>query len=188
MDHKTAVRDAVPEDAPRLLSIYGYYVKNTAVTFEYETPSAEEFAGRMKEIMRRYPYLVLEEDGKVRGYAYAGPFHSRAAYGWCCEVTVYLAPDAVKRGFGRMLYEALEEALKAMGILNLYACISDPEEEDAYLTRNSEEFHAHLGYQKNGEFHKCGYKFGRWYGMIWMERFIGEHVDAQPPVKRYPGR
>ncbi|MBQ9572428.1 MAG: GNAT family N-acetyltransferase [Acidaminococcaceae bacterium] len=87
---------------------------------------------------------------------------------------------------GRMLYEALETELKKMGILNLYACIGYPETEDEYLTRNSAGFHAHLGYVKVGEFHKCGYKFGRWYNMIWMEKIIGEHEDRKAPIQYYP--
>lgn len=74
-----------------------------------------------------------------------------------------------------MLYEALEKELKDRGILNLYACIGDPLTEDEYLTKNSERFHRHMGYRKVGEFHKCGYKFNRWYNMIWMEKMIGEH-------------
>ena len=85
-----------------------------------------------------------------------------------------------------MLYEALETELKKMGILNLYACIGYPETEDEYLTRNSAGFHAHLGYIKVGEFHKCGYKFGRWYHMIWMEKTIGEHKNRQRPITNYP--
>ena len=70
----------------------------------------------------------------------------------------------------------MEQRLKEMGILNLYACIAYPEVEDEYLDKNSVLFHEHLGYVKVGEFHKCGYKFGRWYNMIWMEKIIGEHV------------
>ena len=169
------VRNAVLQDAGRLLEIYDYYVRNTAITFEYETPSQEEFAARMEHTMQRYPYLVIEEDGRVEGYAYAGIFKDRAAYDWSCEMTIYIDHNAGKRGLGRRLYEALEEDLKKVGILNLYACIGYPETEDEYLTKNSAEFHAHLGYITVGEFHKCGYKFGRWYNMIWMEKIIGEH-------------
>lgn len=86
---------------------------------------------------------------------------------------------------GRRLYEALEEKLRKMGILNLYACIAYPETEDEYLTTNSADFHAHLGYTKVGKFQKCGYKFGRWYNMIWMEKLIGEHKNQQAPVLRF---
>ncbi len=84
-----------------------------------------------------------------------------------------------------MLYEALEAKLKEMGLLNLYACIGYPETEDEYLNKNSARFHARLGFTKVGEFRQCGYKFGRWYHMIWMEKIIGRHTAEQMPVKSY---
>ena len=83
---------------------------------------------------------------------------------------------------GRKIYEALEKSLHDMGILNLYACISYPEKDDEYLTTNSADFHEHLGFVKVGEFHKCGYKFNRWYDMIWMEKIIGKHSNIQNPM------
>ena len=169
------IRTVETSDAERLLNIYSYYVKHTAITFDYDIPSAEEFRERIGNTLKRYPYLVLEDNGAIYGYAYAGPFKERAAYDRSCEVTIYLEHEAKGRGYGRKLYEALEEELKKTGFLNLYACIGDPIEEDEYLTRNSEHFHRHRGYVKVGTFHKCGYKFGRWYNMIWMEKFIGEH-------------
>lgn len=173
----TAVRDAVIEDAKRILEIYDYYVKNTAITFEYNTPSIEEFKERMKRTMSRYPYLVITKDNIIQGYAYANAFVGRAAYDWSCEVTVYLDHNAKKNGMGRKIYEVLEAKLQKMGILNLYACIGYPKAEDEYLTTNSADFHAHMGFVKVGEFHNCGYKFGRWYHMIWMEKIIGEHTQ-----------
>ena len=169
------IRAATREDAGSLLKIYSYYVENTAISFEYVAPSLDEFSKRISSTLEKYPYIVLEDDGLIRGYAYAGAFHSRAAYAHCCEVTIYLDHDSKGNGYGKALYEALEKALKKMGIINLYACIADPEVEDEYLTKNSECFHQHMGYSKAGEFHKCGYKFGRWYNMIWMEKMIGEH-------------
>lgn len=169
------VRNATIEDAGRILEIYDYYVKNTAITFEYDTPSLDDFKERMKKTMRRYPYLVILKDGNIEGYAYAGAFIDRAAYSRSCELTVYLDRDAQKCGMGRIIYEVLEKALHDMGILNLYACIGYPERDDEYLTTNSAGFHAHLGFVKVGEFHKCGYKFDRWYNMIWMEKIIGGH-------------
>ena len=180
------VRDATLEDASRILEIYDYYVKNTVITFEYETPSLEEFQRRMRHTMQRYPYLVIEKDDRIEGYAYAGAFVGRAAYDWACEMTIYLDHNAQKCGLGRTLYEALEQALRAMGILNLYACIGYPEQEDEYLTKNSADFHAHLGYTLAGTFHNCGYKFGRWYHMIWMEKIIGKYHAVQPPIIPYP--
>ena len=178
-----SIRSAAASDAERLLEIYDYYVKNTAITFEYVTPLPAEVRGRIEKTMQRYPYLVIEKDGRIEGYAYAGPFKGRAAYDWSCEMSIYLDRNARRRGLGRLLYEALESELKKMGILNLYACIGHPETEDEYLTTNSAGFHAHLGYKTAGRFHKCGYKFGRWYDMIWMEKIIGRHEDRQAPVK-----
>ena len=180
----TLIRSARVEDAERLLEIYAYYVRNTAITFEYDVPSLAEFQTRIRDTLKRYPYLVIEENGKIMGYAYAGVFKGRAAYDWSCEMTIYLDRAARGRGLGRKLYAALEAVLKEMGMLNLYACIAYPEIEDAYLTRNSPEFHARLGYATVGRFHRCGYKFGRWYDMIWMDKIIGEHRKDANPIKR----
>lgn len=139
----------------------------------------------MENTMKKYPYLVIERDGEIQGYAYADVFKGRAAYDWACELTVYIDQGAQKCGFGRMLYEALERALKKMGIINLYACIGYPEAEDQYLNKNSAQFHRHLGFTTVGEFHKCGYKFGRWYNMIWMEKIVGVHQEEQSPIAVY---
>ncbi len=166
------IRSAAAEDARNILEIYAFYVKNTAISFEYEVPSVEEFRDRIINTTKKYPYIVIEEDGVIKGYAYAGVFKGRAAYDHCCEVTIYLDRGSKGKGYGRALYEALEEKLRKRGIINLYACIADPISEDEYLTRNSEQFHKHMGYTKVGEFHKCGYKFGRLYNMIWMEKII----------------
>ena len=181
----TKVRDARLEDCERILEIYDYYVKNTAITFEYVTPTKEEFTKRMKNTMQKYPYLVIEDEGGIVGYAYAGVFKDRDAYDWACEMTIYLAHEMSKKGYGRILYEALEKELGKMGILNLYACIGYPETEDEYLTKNSEEFHRHLGYELVGTFHKCGYKFGRWYNMIWMEKMIGKHTPKPGKIEKH---
>ena len=172
------IRDATPEDAGRLLEIYGPYVEDTAISFEYVTPGLEEFQNRIRSISAKYPYLVIEQEGRILGYAYAGVFKGRAAYDRSCEVTIYLDRHERRRGLGRRLYEALEERLKAQGILNLYACIAWPPADDPRLTTNSADFHAHMGYTKVGEFHSCAYKFGRWYHMIWMEKMIGAHSAA----------
>ena len=169
------IRPATVEDAEAILNIYQYYVLHTAISFEWEVPTLEEFRGRIEKTLKKYPYFVAVQDGKILGYTYASPFIARAAYDWSAELTIYLAPKAKKRGIGRRLYETMEQALKDMGILNLYACIGDPITDDEYLNRNSEEFHAHMGFKKIGTFTKCGYKFNRWYNMIWMEKIIGNH-------------
>lgn len=171
------IRTAQVTDAEDILNIYAYYVEQTAISFEIDVPTIEEFRQRIANTLQKYPYLVILEDDKIMGYAYAGPFIRRAAYDHCAEMTIYLAHEARKRGLGRMLYSALESALKEMGILNLYACIGYPVVEDEYLTMNSVEFHGHLGYRLVGEFQNCGHKFGRWYSMVWMEKLIGQHTE-----------
>ena len=173
------LRSATAADAGRLREIYAYYVERTAVTFEIETPSVDEFRARVLRTLERYPYLVLEADGAILGYAYAGPFVGRAAYSHCAELSVYLDRSARRQGYGRALYGALAAALQAQGILNLYACIADPETEDEYLTHDSERFHERLGFTRVGIFHRWGRKFGRWYNMIWMEKLIGPAPSRQ---------
>ena len=176
MRETMTIRTATMADVPRLVEIYGYYVENTAISFEYDIPSVEEFGNRVQKTLKNYPYLVVEEDGKVWGFVYGDAFVGRAAYRYSCELTIYLDYEARGRGYGRKLYETMEELLKAQGILNLYVCVADPIVEDEYLTKNSERFHTRLGFSKIGVFHKCGYKFNRWYNIIWMEKIIGEHL------------
>ena len=159
------IRKATLKDTQKILAIYAHYVENTAITFEYIVPSIDEFRERIRKTLLKYPYLVLESGEEILGYAYAGAFVGRAAYDWSAEVTKMHTRNS------------LTKALQEMGILNLYACIGYPNEEDEYLTRNSAQFHKHLGYRQVGIFSNCGFKFGRWYSMIWMEKMIGEHTE-----------
>ncbi len=179
------IRTAVLQDAEALLAIYAPYVENTAITFEYDVPTVEEFAGRIGNVLKRYPYLVAEVDGEPAGYAYAGPFKERAAYDWAVETTVYVKEDMKKHGIGRALYEALEKTLAAQGILNLNACIAFPEKEDEYLATDSVKFHKKMGFSEVGRFHKCGCKFGRWYDIVWMEKHIGTHEENPAEVRSF---
>lgn len=176
------IRVARPDDAAALLAIYAPYVTDTAITFEYQVPSMEEFRGRIEHILARYPYLVAEQDGELLGYAYAGTFIGRAACDWAAEASIYLRQDCRRAGLGRKLYQALEDAARLQNIVNLNACIACPEAEDEYLTMNSIDFHRHIGYRMAGGFHRCGYKFGRWYGLVWMEKMLGGHPAEQPPL------
>lgn len=176
------IRFAVPDDAEQLLSIYKPYVQETAITFEYDVPSLEEFRSRIAHTLQKYPYLVLCDGEKILGYAYAGPFKERAAYQWSVELSIYIEKSSHGHGFGRLLYDALEVQLKKMGIKNLYACIAYPEKDDEYLTANSVNFHAHLGFVRVGEFKKCASKFGRWYNMTWMEKIIADHEENPKTV------
>ncbi len=181
-----SIRAATPDDAGELLAIYTPYVTNTAISFECEAPGLSEFQKRIENTLKRYPYLLAERDGEILGYAYTGPFIGRAAYAWAAETTIYLKEEKKKMGIGRALYEALEKVSRAQNILNLNACIGYPEAEDKYLTGNSVQFHGHMGYRMVGEFHKCGYKFGRWYNMVWMEKLLGEHGENPKEVIPFP--
>ena len=179
------IRSAALSDAPRLLEIYGWYVEHTAISFEYETPSLAEFTQRIAHTLERYPYLVAERGGRVLGYAYAGPFAGRRAYDWASALSIYLDRSARGGGIGRRLYEAMEDALRKMGVQNLYACITWTDAEDEHLTHASPAFHSALGFTLAGKFRKCGYKFGRWYDMIWMEKLIGSHAVPQPDIRSW---
>ena len=180
------IRIATACDAAAILAIYKPYIEHTAITFEYDVPSLEEFSSRITSTLRKYPYIVAELNHKIVAYAYVGPFHSRAAYDWCVETSIYIDQDCRRMGIGRKLYDTLENILKKMGILNLNACIAYPVSEDPYLTLDSVHFHEKLGYRMAGHFSQCGYKFNRWYDMVWMEKFIGEHKEKQPPVISFP--
>ncbi len=181
------IRTARAEDAAALLEIYAYYVKETAVTFDYEVPDLESFRTRMLRTLQTYPYLVAEDGGRLIGYAYAGTFKDRAAYDWCVESTVYVSKKERRKGTGRLLMDALEEILARQHVLNVNACIGIPrEDEDPYLTFDSVRFHEGRGYRPVGTFHDCGYKFGRWYHMVWMEKMLGDHMSPQPGLIPFP--
>lgn len=178
-------RNATLEDAKRILEIYKYYVEKTVITFEWKVPTLEEFKERMSHTMEKYPYIVAIQNKKIIGYAYVGSFVGRKAYDWAVETTIYLDANERHHGVGKKLYSVMEEILKRMNILNLNACIGYPTEDDEYLTKNSAQFHEHLGYKMVGEFHNCGYKFGRWYNMVWMEKMIGEHSKNPKEILNY---
>ncbi|MCD8367576.1 MAG: N-acetyltransferase family protein [Clostridiales bacterium] len=166
------IRAARPGDAAALAAIYAPYVLETAITFEYEPPDAAEFRRRMEAIQGRYPYLVAEKAGEVLGYAYAAPFHDRAAFAWVAEPSIYLRRDARGQGLGTALYARLEELLRGQGIVSLCALIADAEAEDEYITHASVRFHANRGFAELGRYPRCGYKFGRWYDLVWMGKAL----------------
>lgn len=179
------IRLAEKTDAYHLLDIYSYYIKNTAISFEYEVPTVEEFGDRIVKISEKYPFLIGELDGQIVGYTYADTFKNRKAYDWAVESSIYVDNNYRGIGIGRQLYEELEDCLKSQGIVNMNVCIAVPEVSDEYLTNDSELFHECLGFYKVGQFNNCGYKFNRWYHMVCMEKMIGAHLDRQPPIKKF---
>lgn len=178
-DNNVVIDDVTIIDAKELLMIYGLYVKETAISFEYEIPSIKEFEERIVNITAKYPYIKAVKDGEIVGYAYANTFKGRKAYDWSVETTIYVKSDNKRDGIGRLLYDQLEIRLKDMGILNMNACIACPTMSSEYLTDDSIKFHKKMGFTEAGHFHNCGYKFEQWFDMVWMEKMIGEH-DNHP--------
>lgn len=166
------IRSATPGDAAAIWNIYRYYVEHTAISFEITMPTQEQIRQRIEKVLCGFPYLVAELNGKVIGYAYAGHFIPREAYYHCAEVSIYISRENHRSGIGRMLYDALIGQLRDQGITQIYACIGVPEIEDEYLTNNSAQFHAHMGFREVGRFCNSGKKFDRFYHMIWMEKLI----------------
>lgn len=176
------IRNATPQDAEALLRIYAPYVRDTAVSFEYEPPTEAEFATRIATTLERYPYLVAQRKGTPVGYAYASPFKSRAAYDWSVELSVYVNREDRRGGVGQALYDAIEKELRAMGVVNLYACIATAEHEDEYVTFGSLRFHERMGFSVVALFPQVACKFDRWYDITWMHKAIGEHMPCPAPV------
>ncbi|KXT75130.1 Phosphinothricin N-acetyltransferase [Streptococcus sp. DD10] len=165
------IRHVRIEDASDLRSIYAPYVTNTAITFEYAVPSVAEFESRIDKIVQDYPYLVVEVEGRIVGYAYASSYSERAAYHWAVELSIYMDESERGKGLGRLLYKALEKELLKRGYLRFLACIALP--NDASI-----QFHRKQGYQQVAHFPNIGYKFHKWHDIIWMQKSIEGEADS----------
>jgi L-amino acid N-acyltransferase YncA len=167
------IRDAAAADAAVCAAIYAPYVLETAISFEREPPAAGEMTRRITEAQRAHAWLVLEQDDDVVGYAYGGPFMSRAAYQWATAVSVYLAPGRRRTGAGRALYEALFERLSARGHRTALAGIALPNDASVGL-------HRALGFEHVGIYRRVGWKLGRWHDVAWYQRALTD--DDGPPA------
>jgi L-amino acid N-acyltransferase YncA len=168
------VRDAEERDAAACAAIYAPYVTDTAITFESEPPSAAEMAARIAAAQRSHAWLVLENDGRVVGYAYGSVWKTRAAYRWACEVSAYLEPGRRRTGGGRMLYEALLERLSERGFRVAVAGMTLPNEA-------SVGFHRAMGFESVGTYRRIGFKHGAWHDVAWTQRTLAEGDD--PPTE-----
>ncbi len=172
------IRVATAEDAKSIQKIYAPYVEKTAVTFEYNAPSIDDFQHRIINTLEEYPYLAAVEQESIIGYAYAGSFHSREAYKHSAEVSIYLHEKWRKKGVGKKLYQELENRLIKQNVFVLYACITVTErQDDENLTDASICFHKKMGYTTVGRHNLCGYKFNKWYSVVWMEKLIADRAD-----------
>jgi len=160
------VRDATDGDAAACAAIYAPYVSGTAITFEYEPPTPDAMAGRIAAAQGAHAWLVLEDGGRVVGYAYGGPHKERAAYGWACEVSVYLETGRRRGGGGRALYEALLTRLADRGFRVALAGMTLPNEASVGL-------HRALGFEPVGVYRRIGWKHGAWHDVAWAQRSLG---------------
>ncbi len=172
MNKGFTIREATESDAARLVEIYSYYVADTAVLFEYEVPSVEEFARRIRTVKEKYPYLVCLSEDKIVGYAYAGSYSTRKAYDWTVATSIYLDREYRRMGIGSLLYDSLEDRLRKQGIVNLLAGVAFKEEEDEYITHDSREFHISSGYSQVAHMKSVGKKFDRWYDLLWFQKIM----------------
>ena len=168
------IRTVQLSDAEAILKVYAPFITDTCISFEYVVPSVEEFAQRIADISAEYPYVVLEEDGEIVGYAYAHRYLERVAYSWDVEVTIYLAPKVQGKGLGVILYDALEKLMTLQNIKNLYSCITGD-------NIHSIEMHRSMSYELIGTFPKAGFKHDRWLDVVWMAKAIGEKENAPLP-------
>lgn len=179
------IRAAVIGDAPEVLDIYGYYVQHTAITYEYDIPSLTEFQERMRHILEKYPYLVALKGERIIGYAYASPYHPRAAYGWNAEMTIYLDHNERGHNVGQRLYTLLEQILQEQGIVNAVALITPPMTKDDEAVYASMHFHEKMGYELAGRIENSGYKFERWFDTITMQKQLNTPVSPMPSIKSF---
>ncbi|MEX2142881.1 MAG: arsinothricin resistance N-acetyltransferase ArsN1 family B [Pirellulales bacterium] len=169
------LREATEDDAAAIAGIYAPYCETTPITFETESPSAEEIRGRIAKVLPLYPWLVGELDGRVVGYAYATRHRERAAYRWGVDVAIYLDGGCHRRGIGRALYSALLPMLVAQGYYTAYAGITLPNEASAGL-------HRAMGFEPVGIYHGAGYKMGAWHDVVWLEK----QLQPLPPAPAEP--
>ena len=162
-----SVRPATVDDAAACAAIYAPYVAETAISFEAVPPDRDEMACRIAAAIEHHAWLVLEDEGRVVGYAYGGPYKERKAYAWACEVSVYVERGWHRSGAGRELYEALFERLAARGYRTAVAGMTLPNDASVGL-------HRALGFELVGTYRRIGYKNGAWHDVAWTQRPLAD--------------
>ena len=171
----TIIRPSQPEDLSAITAIYQHHVLNGTGTFEIEPPTQEDMAARRSDVLGKgLPYLVIEADGQVQGFAYCNWFKPRPAYRFSAEDSIYLAPDAAGKGWGRLLLAELCRAAEQSGIRKLIAVIGDS------ANAGSIGVHKSVGFEAVGTVKSCGWKFNRWLDIVMMEKALG-HGDKRSP-------
>ena len=169
------IRPSTDADVPAITAIYAHHVLHGTGTFETTPPTETEIAARRADVLGKgLPWLVIEEDAQVLGYAYCQWFKPRPAYRFSAEDSIYLAPAAAGRGLGSQLLAALSAQAEAAGVRKLIAVIGDS------ANAGSVGVHRAQGFTPVGILKSCGWKFGRWLDVVLMEKFIGQG-DASSP-------
>lgn len=180
-----SLRPATPADIDPIAEIYAHAVRYGTASYELEPPSRDEMAARFAALAGPgYPYLVAgDADGRVVGYAYAGPFRPRPAYRFIVEDSVYIAPDRQGHGLGRLLLAGLVDACESLGFRQILAVIGDGSPESA-----SVKLHAALGFRLAGTLQGSGYKHNRWLDTVIMQRAINGGNTIPPDTTSLPER
>lgn len=174
------IRVADPaRDAAAIASVYAPYIESHFTSFEQAPPDAATMARRMAETLERYPWLVATHQDRVLGYAYASSHRARWAYQWCVDTAIYLREDAVGRGVGRALYEALLPILRRQDYVNAYAGIALPNPASVAL-------HERLGFTLIGIYDGTGYKHGQWRDVGWWQLLLQPRAEQPPDPIPFP--
>ena len=169
------VRAATLDDASAIAAIYGHHVLHGTGTFEEAPPTPADMAGRMAAVLDRgYPWVVVVEEGRIVAFAYAGPYRERSAYRFTAEDSVYVAADALRRGYGRAALSAVIAACEALGLRRLLGVIGDSHNEGSIA------LHRALGFQPCGTLPAVGYKAGRWLDVPLMHLPLNGGDRSQP--------
>jgi L-amino acid N-acyltransferase YncA len=178
------LRPATRIDIDQVAAIYAHAVRHGTSSYELEPPSRVDMAVRFSTLNKAgYPYIVAEEEGRILGYAYAGPFRPRPAYRFIVEDSIYIAHDAQGRGLGRLLLTQLIEESKALGFRQILAVIGDGSPQSA-----SVRLHAALGFRMSGTLEGSGYKHGRWLDTIIMQLSLNGGTSLPPDPASLPER
>jgi phosphinothricin acetyltransferase len=169
------IRPSQPEDLSAITAIYQHHVLHGTGTFEIEPPSLQDMTARREDVLSKgLPYLVIEDQGQVQGFAYCNWFKPRPAYRFSAEDSIYLATNASGMGWGRLLLTELCRKAEAAGIRKLIAIIGDS------ANAGSIGVHSSVGFHSVGVVKACGWKFNRWLDIVMMEKALG-HGDTRSP-------
>jgi phosphinothricin acetyltransferase len=171
------IRSATESDAEACAAIYAPYVSDTSISFEVDAPTLAEMAARIAASVEAHAWLVLEDAGRVIGYAYGHSFSARPAYRWSCETSIYLAVGVRRTGAGRTLYQALLARLAERGYHRAFAGIALPNEASVGL-------HRALGFEPAGTYRRVGWKNGAWHDVAWVQKTIAADDEVPPAEPR----